>query len=673
MKKVNLTSLNPEQRRAVETIEGPLLVLAGAGSGKTRVITYRIAHMIASGIKPRNILAMTFTNKAANEMRERLGALVGIEEAKALTVSTFHALGVRILREQGHILGLGKQFIIYTPSEIERMVKAILKEQYKVDSPDAKTVSTIVSQISHVKTNFITPEQLAHSANSDLFALTARVYQHYAKYLQIYNAVDFDDLILKPIELFEQHPDILDHYQRRFRYILVDEYQDTNDAQFKSIDLLSEKYKNLCVVGDDDQSIYGFRGANVTNILNFTTAFPNAVEIKLERNYRSTKNILDAANSVIAQNKQRKAKNLRATGACGDPILLYVTKDGEEQGQKISNKIKMLNRYGTSYNDIAVMYRSNHQARQIETVFTEREIPYHVVGGTSFFDRKEVKDLISYLVILINEKDEIHLKRVLNYPPRGIGTTTVEKIGNYAKQNRCNFITALRKAPQLVTAKKSLEGIKTFLDIIDHFQDMVHNAPTFEELLIFLEKTGLVSQIFKENKDGKTAENKRKNLIFILEYISKYLSYGGRTLRDYLITHALEPESAKEEEKNEVTLLSIHASKGLEFPYVFLLDFSENIMPHQRSVDTGKASDIEEERRLCYVAITRAKKQLIICCPKMRRTHGQVFDCEPSRFLSEIPKNLLDTIHFGNEENDLNENELIDIEMEKISALFDNL
>ena len=669
---VNLSSLNKPQREAVETIKGPVLVLAGAGSGKTRVITYRIAHMINNGIYPNKILAVTFTNKAAREMRERLSELLGNETVKKLTVSTFHALGVRILREDGLKLGIQKNFVIYADSDIERVIKTILKERYKIDKVEAYIVRRIQYIILEAKSNKITPQTFPTENITEEMMLAQKVYEHYEEYMRIFGAVDFSDLLLKPVLIFENFENIKKKYQKRFNYIMIDEYQDTNDIQFQFINHIINDNQNICVVGDDDQSIYGFRGANVGNILQFATQYKNAKEVKLQQNYRSTENIIHAANSVIAKNSVRNKKTLFSNLGKGEKIKLYLLEDPEHEANKVAEKIQSYLRKDIKPKDIAIMYRSNHQSRVVELKLKEREIPYKVVGSLDFYNRKEIKDFMSYLIMLVFPNDEIHLKRIINYPTRGIGSTTIQKISEYAHNNKKTFFNALKDAYKLGIAKKTQDGIKTFLDLIKKYDKILNNIVSEKELYNFVDEIKFVEQLNNESKSDKVANAKKRNLILFIEGMVKYITKANITLEEYLIKFALEPDSAKnEEEVDEVTLLSIHASKGLEFPYVFLLGFNEGILPHQRSLDTKKRTDLEEERRLCYVAITRAKKELIMTAIENKIMNGNAFHYELSRFLDEIPPEIIKWIDYTDGKSDVPLEEVKGAVMNNLEKLFD--
>ncbi len=672
VKMIDLSSLNEPQREAVETIKGPVLVLAGAGSGKTRVITYRIAHMINNGIYPNKILAVTFTNKAAREMRERLSELLGSDIAKKLTVSTFHALGVRILREDGAKLGIQKNFVIYSDSDIERVIRTILKEKYKIDKVEAYIVRQIQYIILEAKSNKITPQTFPNDGITEEMLLAQKVYEHYEDYMRIYGAVDFSDLLLKPVLLFENFEYIKAKYQKRFNYIMIDEYQDTNDIQFQFINHIINENQNICVVGDDDQSIYGFRGANVGNILQFTSQYKNAKEIKLQQNYRSTENIIHAANSVIARNSVRNKKTLFSNLGKGEKIKLYLLEDPEHEANKVAEKIQSYLRKDIKPKDIAIMYRSNHQSREVEIKLKERDIPYKVVGSLDFYNRKEIKDFMSYLIMLVFPNDEIHLKRIINYPSRGIGSASIQKISEYAHNNKKTFFNALKDAHKLGLPSKTMNGIDEFLGLINKYDRILNERVTEKNLYDFVDEIKFVEQLVNESKTDKVANTKKRNLILFIEGMVKYITKANITLEEYLIKFALEPDSAKtEEEADEVTLLSIHASKGLEFPYVFLLGFNEGILPHQRSLDTKKRADLEEERRLCYVAITRAKKELIMTAIENKIMNGASYHYELSRFLDEIPPEIIKWIDYTDGKSDVPLEEVKGAVMDNLEKLFD--
>ncbi len=670
MNKIDFSHLNEKQQEAIKTVNGPVLVLAGAGSGKTSVITYRIAYMIEKDVSPKNILAVTFTNKAANEMKERISKLIGSENAKNITVCTFHALGVRILREQYQKAGLTKNFTIYTDSDLERVVKDIFKEYFNKEDIDIK-IRDILNIISEAKSKFISPKQFKTIANSEFLSVVSKVYDYYDKYLKIYSSVDFDDLISKPIEIFKNYPEVLEYYQNRFKYIMVDEYQDTNDSQFMIIDMLAKKYKNIFVVGDDDQSIYGFRGANVDNILQFTKQFAGTKEIKLEQNYRSTTSILNAANGVIKGNKNRTDKSLWSKVGVGEKILCYLIDDQTSEVEKIVRKIKYLNKEGCDYKNIAIIYRSNHQGTKFEEAMIQKEIPYKVVGDTSFYDRKEIRDVLSYLVLLINEKSEVHLKRVINYPARNIGATTVEKLMQYANQNNTSFLEALKNCDKVITTKKTVESILSFLKLIEKYKKILNDFLSLDNLNAFIKEINIKNQIIEENKDIKSGEFKIKNIDTFINNMYRFTNDKNMPLDEYLLNFLLEPDSnKKEEKKDEVTLLTIHAAKGLEFDYVFIPGFNEGIIPHERSIETGNPKDIEEERRLAYVAITRAKKQLIISMLRMKEVYGKLIDCEPSRFIRDIPKNVVEFIDFAKGQSDISDAEIEEEAFAKLDEIF---
>ena len=671
---IDLSGLNKEQYKAVTTLKGPLLVLAGAGSGKTRVITYRIAYMIEKGINPFDILAVTFTNKAAKEMKERLVSLLGNKLVSSLTVSTFHSLGVKILREDGEKLKIRKNFVIYADSDVERLIKEILSEKYKMEKVDPKVIRNIKSIISEAKTNGITPEIFPDNGISEEMILARKVYEHYEEYMRIFNAVDFSDLILKPVLLFENFKDIREKYRKRYNYIMIDEYQDTNDLQFKFINHILNKNRNICVVGDDDQSIYGFRGANVGNILQFTKQFTNAQEIKLEQNYRSTKNIIKAANFVISKNSLRNRKRLYSNLERGEKIKLYLFEDEEHQAEGIASKIKSYMRKNIKPKDIAVMYRSNHQSRIIEMKFKEFDIPYKVVGALDFYNRKEIKDFISYLMVLVFPGDEIHLKRIINYPSRGIGTKSIKKITDYANANKKTFFNALREIDKIGVSAKAKEGVRSFLRLTDKYHKILSENFSGKSLYSFIEEIGLISQIVAETKTEEAAVKKKKNLVSFVEGVVKYIEKSQISLEEYLVKFVLEPDAVKsDEEKDEVTLLSIHASKGLEFPYVFLIGFNDGMLPHQRSLDTKLRKDLEEERRLCYVAITRARKELILSAMDNKVINGNTYPLEFSRFLKDIPDDIMEVVDYAAGESDVPKEEVQGAVMNFLDDFLNNL
>lgn len=633
-----MIKLNEEQREAVLHRDGPLLALAGAGSGKTRVITERIAHLINTGIDPSQILAVTFTNKAATEMRERIGSLLK-GKPKNLVVSTFHSFCLRVLKTDIEILGYKKNFTIYSQSDCKTLVRSVMRE-LKVNTLNYDE-GLILWYIDNWKNKLVKPNEI--TPLTEVEGLAARVYEQYQKYLKGYNALDFNDLINLTIELFINNPDILKKYQERFRYIMVDEYQDTNDSQYRLISLLASKYKNIVVVGDDDQSIYAFRGANIKNILSFEEEYKDARVITLTKNYRSTKAILNAAYAVISKNTERKDKKVEAQGGDGVPPFLVPSEDEASEaayvGDQILNKISSTN---AKFKDFAILFRMNAQSRAFEEALRIRGISYTVVGAFQFYERKEIKDLLSYLNLFVNPEDEVSLLRVINLPKRGIGSTAINNINEYSMANNKNLYEALYEADNMDIPAKAKEGVKDFLSVIDKYKSIFEydkndlQAPKlYENINNFLEEIAYHSEVLNTADTKESGAKKLENVESLMNSILDYeKSVKFPTLRNYLDRILLMSMEDKEDDnKNTVTLMSIHASKGLEFPYVFLVGMEDGILPHHKS---SEPSEIEEERRLCYVAMTRAKKELTITYCLKRRRMGKEVDTVPSKFLEEM-------------------------------------
>lgn len=632
-------TLNEQQKEAVFCTEGPLLLLAGAGSGKTRVLTHRIAYLIDQGVNPYHIMAITFTNKAAREMRERVDQLVGYG-AENIWVSTFHSTCVRILRRHIDKLGYGNSFTIYDGDDQKSLIRSICKT-YKID---IKTMPerSIISEISSAKDEFITPSEYEIKNQFDFRKKKiAEIYKEYQKQLRSNNALDFDDLLFKTVELFQFHPEVLDYYQERFRYIMIDEYQDTNTIQFQLVSMLARKYRNLCVVGDDDQSIYRFRGANIKNILNFENIFPDAQTIKLEQNYRSTKNILNAANEVIAHNHGRKEKKLWTENEEGDFIEFHQYETEHEEAGQIAEKIEELSNEGYEYKNIAILYRTNAQSRVFEERFMIKNIPYRIVGGTNFYQRKEVKDMISYLKAVDNGQDDLAVKRIINVPRRGIGAATVNKVETYAIEHGISFLDACFEAEQITTLGNAKKKIQGFADLIQEFRNQ-EAIGTLKELFDeIIQKTGYVEELKAE--ETEEALGRIEN---IEELLNKIVTYEEETqeptLEGLLEEIALVADIDNlEESDNRVVLMTLHSAKGLEFPYVFICGMEDGIFPSYMTIMSENDDDMEEERRLCYVGITRAKKKLYLSAAKRRMVHGRTQFNSVSRFIDEIPENLM--------------------------------
>ena len=634
--------LNPKQKEAVFCTEGPLLILAGAGSGKTRVLTYRIAHLIEDeGVNPWNIMAITFTNKAAGEMRERVDQQVQFG-SESIWVSTFHSSCVRILRRHIDFLGYDTSFSIYDTDDQKTLLKQILKAM-QLDSKLFKE-RAVLSQISNAKNELITPEEFLLNNSGDYHdRKVGEVYQEYQKRLKQNNALDFDDLIMKTVELLQSDPEVKNYYQERFHYIMVDEYQDTNTAQFELIRLLAGKYQNLCVVGDDDQSIYKFRGANIYNILNFEKHFPDAKTIKLEQNYRSTQNILNAANSVIANNVGRKSKTLWTANDEGKKIDFEQFNTGYEEADYIARDIAGGVRNGDyHYGDYAVLYRTNAQSRLFEERFIVSNIPYKIVGGVNFYARKEVKDLLAYLKTIDNARDDLAVRRILNVPKRGIGATTVNRVSDYAESYDISFYDALKRADEIPSIGKAASKVKPFVNLIQVFRSKLEFISISDLLREVIEETGYVKELEAEGTDE--AEARIEN---IDELLSKVVSYEESeehpTLSGFLEEVALVADiDSLEDDSDYVVLMTLHSAKGLEFPKVYLAGMEDGLFPSYMSITSDDSSEqLEEERRLAYVGITRAMKELTITCAKQRMIRGETQYNKVSRFVKEIPLELL--------------------------------
>ena len=632
-------TLNEQQQEAVFCTEGPLLLLAGAGSGKTRVLTHRIAYLMDQGVNPYHIMAITFTNKAAKEMRERVDDLVGFG-AEHIWVSTFHSTCVRILRRHIDKLGYGNSFTIYDADDQKSLIKQICK-QYKIDTkmmPERK----IINEISSAKDEFMTPSEYETRHQYDFKKKKiAQIYKEYQKQLKANNALDFDDLIFKTVELFQFHPEVLDYYQERFRYIMVDEYQDTNTIQFQLVSMLARKYQNLCVVGDDDQSIYKFRGANVKNILNFENVFPEAVTIKLEQNYRSTKNILNAANEVIKHNKGRKTKKLWTENEEGDLIEFHQYGTEYEEARKIIHEIEDLSKEGYDYKNMAILYRTNAQSRVFEESFMIKNIPYRIVGGTNFYQRKEVKDILSYLKVVDNGLDDLAVRRIINVPRRGIGAATIEKINVYAVEHNVSFLDACFSSDSIDTLGNAKKKINGFADLIRQFRRKMQEG-SLEELFKYItDETGYIANLKAE--ETEEAEGRIENINELLNKVVTYEQEAEEaSLSELLEEIALVADIDNlEDSDNRVVLMTLHSAKGLEFPYVFICGMEDGIFPSYMTVMSEDDDDMEEERRLCYVGITRAKKKLYLSAAKRRMMQGRTQFNKVSRFIDEIPEQLL--------------------------------
>lgn len=636
-------SLNDMQKQAVFQTEGPLLILAGAGSGKTRVLTHRTAYLIEEkGVNPWNIMAITFTNKAAGEMRDRVDRLVGFG-SESIWVSTFHSSCVRILRRHIDRLGFNNNFTIYDADDQKSVMKDVCKK-LNIDTKVYKE-KAILGAISSAKDELISPEQYELNAMGEYGKLKiAHAYKEYQLHLRKNNALDFDDLIVKTVELFQNNPDILESYQERFKYIMVDEYQDTNTAQFRFVYLLAKKYKNLCVVGDDDQSIYKFRGANIGNILNFEKYFHDAVIIKLEQNYRSTKNILNAANGIIRNNLGRKDKTLWSDKEDGTKITFRQVENGYEEAELIAEEIdKLVKTENCAYNNCAVLYRTNAQSRVIEEKFLRANIPYKIVGGVNFYQRKEIKDILCYLKTVNNAVDDLAVKRIINIPKRGIGLTTIDRVQSYADQNGISFYEALRQVDNITSIGKSSSKIHSFESFIQVLRSKSEYIKVSELLDDILEDTGYVRELESENTDE--AKSRIEN---INELISKVVDYENNAeqpnLNEFLEEVALVADiDSLDKDSDYVVLMTIHSAKGLEFPKVFLAGMEDGLFPGYMSITSDDPTDLEEERRLCYVGITRAMDSLTISSAKQRMIRGETQYNKISRFIKEIPTELIES------------------------------
>ena len=635
-------TLNKEQKEAVFHTEGPLLLLAGAGSGKTRCLTHRIAYLIDEmGVKPWNILAITFTNKAAGEMRERVNRLVDYG-ADQVWVSTFHSMCVRILRRHIDRIGFANEFTIYDTDDQKTVMKNICK-RLDINTKIYKE-RTLLGAISSAKDELIGVREYELDAANDMNQRTyAKVYREYQETLQKNNALDFDDLIVKTVELFKSCPEILDSYQERFQYIMVDEYQDTNTAQFELVRLLAQKNRNLCVVGDDDQSIYKFRGANIRNILDFEKYFPEAKVIKLEQNYRSTQSILDAANAVISNNERRKDKALWTERGSGEPVHFRQFDNAYEEAEYIADDVcRKVRKQGAQYKDFAVLYRTNAQARLLEERMIMEGVPYNVVGGTNFYARAEIKDILAYLKTIDNGRDDVAVRRIINIPKRGIGAVTVEKIEDYAQMRDVSLYDAMEMADEIMSLGKTAAKIRPFVQLIRELRKASSELTIAELIQKIVEKIQYVQYL--QDNDDESAEDRIAN---VDELITKAVAYqemhDEANLTEFLAEVALVADIDKvEDDDNRVLLMTLHSAKGLEFPHVYLAGMEDGLFPGQSAIWTNDQEDIEEERRLAYVGITRAMNDLTLTCARSRMIRGETQYNPVSRFVREIPEELLD-------------------------------
>ena len=633
---MNLNDLNPMQRRAAETLEGPVLILAGAGSGKTRTLTYRVANLLEHGVKAWHILALTFTNKAAREMRERIERLAGADAGEAW-IGTFHSICCRILRRDIEKLGYERSFTIYDDDDQQRVIKAVLKE-LDIDEKflPPKAVS---ADISDAKNRLLSPDEWLQKRGGDYRSQkTHDVMTRYEQRLRAANALDFDDLLVKTLQLFVEHPPVLEYYQSRFQYVHVDEYQDTNYAQYQLVRLITRESRNLCVVGDDDQSIYGWRGADIRNILDFEKDFPDTTVIKLEQNYRSTANILDAANQIIAHNEGRKEKELWTEDGEGEKITLYAAADERDEAAWICQRIRQLQRGGTPYGSIAILYRMHALSRVLEETLMRAGIPYHVYGGTRFYDRREVRDVLAYLRLIQNPADDISLSRIINVPKRAIGDSTVEQLTQYARQNDMSLYAAVAAPPDTL-ASRARKSVNDFSSLIVSLLLAKETLPLSEFVQKVIDDSGLIAQYQKEENEENQAriENIREFMGAVTEFEQKS---EDKSLFAFLENVALVTELDNQDSAPSfVTMMTLHSAKGLEYDAVFMSGMEEGIFPSARAMQEDNR--VEEERRLCYVGVTRARKLLHLSYARRRMLFNQMQFNAPSCFLQEIPKRLI--------------------------------
>jgi superfamily I DNA/RNA helicase len=645
----HLGSLNPEQRLAVETIHGPVLILAGAGTGKTRVITCRIAHMIRQGISPGNILAVTFTNKAAREMKERVAGLVPRRKqdegrkGDQLTISTFHSLGAQILRQHIDKLGYKKSFVIYDEQEQLGAVKKILSH---ISSNGEKLdANQVLSFLSRYKTGAVKPGAFADDASA---ALAQRIQSRYDSALRACNAVDFDDLLLLTLKLFREHGEVLQTRRKRYQYVMVDEYQDTNAAQFDLVHLLTQEHRNLCVVGDDDQSIYGWRGAEVANLLEMEKHYPDVRVIKLEQNYRSTNTILDAANAVIKRNPRRREKRLWSQKGAGTKIMLQAFETDEEEARSVVEQIeydRMANRI--PWGRQAILFRTNIQSRPFEMALRHAEVRYHLIGGQSYFDRREVRDLLAYLKMFANPHDDVSLLRIANVPARGLTDVTMERLLGASQERKCSVFSAMRHTDvQEQFTPRTRESLHVFIEFIERIRgQLTADAPLklSQWAERFLAEIGYADELRRSEKNPESGENRVRNLKELVADLDADNSAAKPIDQLHEFLEALALDSEREEEKetrhDAVTLITMHSCKGLEFPHVHIVGLEEGLLPHSRS---KLENSLDEERRLFYVAITRAQETLRISHCLSRKKYGQALPCHPSQFLSDLPEDLVE-------------------------------
>lgn len=647
---MNLEQFNGKQRAAILTTDGPILILAGAGSGKTTVVVNKIAYILEQALaRPYQMLAITFTNKAANEMKERIEGLIGADAADGMWIHTFHSACMRILRRNIECLGYKSDFIIYDSADQKTLIKRCLKEL----NMDEKFFPprSVLSVISSAKDDLMEPDTFAEAYESDFRkAKIGEVYKLYQKRLFEANALDFDDIIMQTVKLLSQEPEVLSYYQNRFRYIFVDEYQDTNNSQYMLTSMLAAVHQNICVVGDDDQSIYKFRGANINNILDFEKEFSNTKVIKLEQNYRSTQNILNAANSVISNNMGRKGKTLWTDNGDGDKIDLYEAENEYGEAEYIAKQIDdAVNINGFRFSDCAILYRTNAQSRVIETTLSGWHIPYRVLAGLRFYDRKEVKDTLAYLRLVFNPDDNISLIRIVNEPSRKIGTASLEKVASAANERGVSMFEAMKQSAQIEELSKIAGKLTAFTDLIETMQGKMEEKSPSQLIEYILEKSGYLSMLRME--DSVENQTRIENIQEFINSAIEYEKEGGEpTLAEFLERTALVSDIDNYDSSSDsVVLMTLHSAKGLEFPYVFLCGLEEGLFPSNRSMEDE--SEIEEERRLCYVGITRAKKKLLLTYANRRTIYGGSQYTRPSRFLNEIPADYINSVVKRQEEH----------------------
>lgn len=641
---ISLSGLNDKQREAAETVEGPVLILAGAGSGKTRTITYRIAHMVDNlGIKNDCILGVSFTNKAAKEMRERVIALLGARKSRKIALLTFHSLGVRILKKEIDKLGYHLNFSIYDQSDQLAIVREALKLYHAEKKFDVKDVQ---SKISFLKNAGITEDDFADSVHfnpEDPYShATEFAYRYYQEKLKFFNAIDFDDILFLTLKLFRQNPDVVEAYSLKYQYIMIDEYQDTNPLQFELVKFLTSTHDNLCVVGDDDQSIYGFRGADISNILDFESNFPRAKVVKLEENYRSVSSILDLANAVIKVNKKRRDKTLWSQKKSNHIPMLWATADTDHEAEVVVEDIVRYQGGGNHLGDIAVLYRSNTQAPPIEDQLRMSQVPYTIIGGQKFYDKKEVKDLMSYLFVILNPNDQMAIRRILNIPHRGIGNATLEKYLSKSQEDNIALFDALERYPGLDPKRES--NIKGFVELIRKYKNTFATYNLSQSITNLIEEIDYLNFIDKQYDNAKQVERRRNDVMHFIESSQRFTTYYKENANLKLFCERLllqdsqDKDTLDEEDhdvrKNEVTLMTLHSSKGLEFRKVYMLGLEEETLPHKKTITLGQ--DISEERRLCYVGITRAQEELVMTYCKQRKIFGKETPRFKSRFLHEL-------------------------------------